>query len=74
MNNIIRIVLKDAMDEEKNLHQIEFESNPTLSELCAAVLILEEVIEHNFSKEEVLLKKGIIYPRLSDLEEIRREK
>lgn len=70
MDNVITITLKDGQDN--NRHAIEFESNPTLSELTAAKLVLEEVLEHNFKKEEILLKEGIIYPRLQDLEEIRR--
>lgn len=47
MNNVITITLKDG---QKNIHRIEFESNPTLSELTAAKLVLEEVLEHNFKK------------------------
>lgn len=70
MDNVITITLKDGQDN--NRHAIEFESNPTLSELVAAKLVIEEVLEHNFHKEEILLKMGIIYPRLSDLEEITR--
>ena len=73
MNNIITITLKDARtDVIDNIHRIEFESNPTLVELVAAKLVIEEVLEHNFRKEEILLKEGIIYPRLQDLEEIGR--
>ena len=30
---------------------------------------IDEVLEHNFKKEEILRKMGIIYPRLQDLEE-----
>lgn len=69
MDNVITITLKDG---QKNIHRIEFESDPTLSELVAAKLVLEEVLEHNFKREEILLKQGIMYPRLQDLEEIRR--
>ena len=73
MDNVITITLKDStFSGQKNIHRIEFESDPTLSELIAAKLVLEEVLEHNFKKEEILLKEGIIYPRLQDLEEIRR--
>lgn len=73
MDNVITITLKDARaDVKDNIHRIQFESNPTLSELTAAKLVIEEVLEHNFKKEEILLKEGIIYPRLQDLEEIRR--
>ena len=69
MDNVITITLKDL---QKSIHKIEFESDPTLSELVAAKLVLEEVLEHNFKREEILLKQGIMYPRLQDLEEIRR--
>ena len=69
MDNVITITLKDG---QKKIYSIEFESNPTLSELTAAKLILEEVLEHNFKKQEILIKEGIIYPKLQDLEEIRR--
>ena len=69
MDNVITITLKDG---QENIHRIDFESNPTLSELVACRLVLDEVLEHNFKKEEILLKMGIIYPRLQDLEEITR--
>lgn len=69
MDNVITIILKDG---QKNIHRIEFESDPTLSELVASKLVIEEVLEHNFKKEEILLKMGLIYPRLQDLEEIKR--
>lgn len=75
MDNVITITLKDAValkDGQKNIHRIEFESDPSLSELVAAKLVIEEVLEHNFNKQEIILKEGIIYPRLQDLEEIRR--
>lgn len=70
MDNVLTITLKDKGEKK---HQISFESNPTCSELCAAVLVLEEVLEHNFTKEEILTKRHLIYPRLRDLEEERRE-
>jgi hypothetical protein len=66
MDNVITITLKDG---QENIHRIDFESNPTLSELVACRLVIDEVLEHNFKKEEILLKMGIIYPRLQDLEE-----
>lgn len=73
MNNTITIILKDkSLDESENIHRIEFGSNPTVSELCAAKLVIEEVLEHNFKKEEILRYTGIIYPRLENLEEVRR--
>lgn len=70
MDNVITITLKDG---QENIHRIDFESNPTISELVACRLVIDEVLEHNFKKEEILLKMGIIYPRLSDLEETIRE-
>lgn len=66
MDNVITITLKDG---QENIHRIDFESNPTISELVACRLVIDEVLEHNFKKEEILLKMGLIYPRLSDLEE-----
>ena len=66
MDNVITITLKDG---QENIHRIDFESNPTLSELVACRLVIDEVLEHNFKKEEILLKMGVIYPRLQDLEE-----
>ena len=73
MNNTITIILKDkSLNESENIHRIEFESNPTVSELCAAKLVIEEILEHNFKKEEILRYTGIIYPRLENLEEVRR--
>ena len=70
MDNIITITLKDKPDLHK--HQICFESNPSCSELAAACLVLEEVMEHNFSKAEILSARHLVYGRLEDLEEIRR--
>lgn len=55
MDNVITITLKDG---QKNIHRIEFESNPTLSELTAAKLVLEEVLEHNFKKKRSFSKRG----------------
>lgn len=72
MDNIITITLKDKKLNNEDIHRIEFESNPTISELCAAYLAIEEVIDHNFSKEEKLRYLGLVYPRLENLEEIRR--
>lgn len=70
MDNVIKIIFDDKQKEHR--HRIEFDSNPTISELCAAVLVLEEVLEHNFSKMEILRYKDLTYPRLEDLEEVTR--
>ena len=70
MDNVFTIVLKDKPDE--HIHKITFESNPTCTELAAACLVLEEVMEHNFTKAEILSARHLIYGRLTDLEEERR--
>lgn len=72
MDNIITITLKDKRLDNTDIHRIEFQHNPTVSELCACKLIIEEVLEHNFKKEEILRFMDIIYPRLENLEEVRR--
>ena len=73
MDNIITITLKEKkLEGADNIYRIEFESNPTVSELCAAKLVLEEILEHNFKKEEILRYTDLVYPRLSNIEEIRR--
>ena len=68
MDNTITIKLDDKKETER--HTIFFDSAPTLSELIAATLVLEEVIEHNFDKEQILQTKAQIYPRLKDIEEV----
>ena len=70
MDNVITITLKDKPDFHK--HQISFESNPNLQELAAACLVLEEVMEHNYHKAEILSARHLIYGRLEDLEEERK--
>lgn len=73
MDNIITITLKEKrLTGFDNIYRIEFESNPTVSELCAAKLVLEEILEHNFKKEEILRYTDLVYPRLGNIEEIRR--
>ena len=71
MDNVITITLKDT--EKEHRHEIAFENDPSLLELAAACLTLEEVMEHNFKKGEILFARHLIYGRLADLEEIRRE-
>lgn len=70
MNNIITITLDDTQAEHE--FHVKFKNDPSLSELITASLVLEEVLEHNFKKEDILLKKGIIFPKIRDLEEVRR--
>lgn len=66
MDNIIKITLND----KEHIHRIEMDSSPTPSELVAAVLVLWEVLEHNFDRQTILNKIPIIYSRLYDLEEV----
>ena len=66
MDNKIVITLKDSKK------QINFESNPTLFELVATKLIIEEVIEHNFHKSEVYETLHHVYNLISDVEEVIR--
>lgn len=70
MKNIITITLDDSKAEHH--FYVKFENDPSLSELVTAKLVLEEVLEHNFKKGDILLKEGIIYQKLTDLEEVRR--
>lgn len=73
MDNVITITLKEKrIENSENTYRIEFESNPTVSELCAAKLVLEEVMEHNFKKGEILRYTDLVYPRLENIEEVRR--
>ena len=73
MDNTITIILKEKhIEGSDNVYRIEFESNPTVSELCAAKLVLEEVMEHNFTKGEILRYTDLVYPRLENIEEVRR--
>lgn len=68
MDNIITITLDDKKSE--NRHTIDFQSSPTLSELVAATLVLEECLEHNFDKSSILKMRSMIYDRLEDVEEM----
>ena len=68
MENIITITLND----KENIHKIEFDSSPTVSELVAVGLIIHEVLEHNFNKAEIFSKIAPIYGRLENVEEIIR--
>ena len=71
MNNVIIITLDDTQVEHN--FNVTFQSDPSLSELITSKLILEEVLEHNFSKSDILLKQGIIYEKIRDIEELRRK-
>lgn len=68
MENIITITL----DDKNHKHKIEFDSSPTVSELVAVGLIIQEVLEHNFDKQSIFNMIAPIYGRLSDIEEVVR--
>lgn len=69
MDNIIEIKLKEKPEKDYNIF---FESPPTCSELVASILILQEVLEHNFTRQEILTKFATMYARLQDIEEKKR--
>lgn len=71
MNNVIIITLDDTQAEHN--FNVSFQNDPSLSELITSKLILEEVLEHNFNKADILLKQGIIYGKIRDIEELRRK-
>ena len=68
MENIITITL----DDKNHKHKIEFDSSPTISELVAVGLIIQEVLEHNLDKQSIFNMIAPIYGRLTDVEEVVR--
>ena len=68
MDNVITITLND----KEHIHKIEFDSSPTVSELVAVGLIIQEVLEHNFDKQSIFKMIAPIYGRLTDIEEVIR--
>ena len=66
MENVITITL----DDKNHKHSIEFDSSPTISELVAVGLIIQEVLEHNFDKQSIFNMIAPIYGRLTDVEEV----
>lgn len=71
MDNIITIRLKENKDGTHD-YKIQFESNPTASELVASWLILQEILEHNFDRQLIYTKMNSLYSRIIDIEEVRR--
>ena len=67
MDNIIEIKLKEKPEKDYNIF---FESPPTSSELVASIIILQEVLEHNFDRQEILTKFCTLYGRIRDIEEV----
>lgn len=68
MDNVITVTLKE--DQQK---RIEFESRPTLYELVAMKLIIDECLEHNFNKGDILDSMSHMYMRLENVEEVINE-
>ncbi len=69
MDNVITITIKEHLPE-KERYNVKFESNPTIHELMAVKLLFEEVLDHNFDKQDQIQAAANIYPRFSDIEEI----
>ena len=67
MDNVITITLKEK--PEKN-YGVKFETPPSISELVASILVLQEVMENNFDRQTILNKMASVYARLQDLEEV----
>ena len=72
MDNIITIKLKEAEDGSHD-YNIKFETRPSVSELVASWLILQEVLEHNFDRQLIYTKMNSLYSRIRDIEEVRRQ-
>ena len=70
MENVITITLLDK--GEDSVHKIEFDSSPTVSELVGAIIVLQQVLEHNFDRQTILNKLASIYARLENIEEVVR--
>ena len=73
MDNVITITLKDHTGQDP-IYKIEFANNPELNELLISKLLFEEILEHNYTKQDIYLRQGIIYPRIRDIEEVNRGK
>ena len=71
MDNVIKVTLKETPTGEHDYH-IDFESNPTISELIAGYLILQIVIENNFDRSQIYTKCAALYDRIRDIEEVIR--
>lgn len=71
MNNIITIRLKEKEDGTHD-YKIEFETNPSVTELVASWMILQEILEHNFDRQLIYTKMSSLYSRIIDVEEVKR--
>lgn len=71
MDNLITIKLKENKDGAHD-YKIEFESNPTLSELCTCMILFQQITSRNFGTQDILTKMSSVYHRLEDVEEVKR--
>ena len=72
MDNVITITLKEDKATGEHVYHIDFESSPTISELCAVHLIIQEALNNNFDKTLIYTKCAAIYDRIRDVEEVMR--
>ena len=72
MDNTIVITFKENKETAEHDYHITFESSPTVTELCAAYLVLKEVLENNFDRTLIYTKCATIYDRIRDIEEVLR--
>lgn len=72
MDNTIVITFKEKKDTGEHDYHITFESNPSLSELCAAYLVLKECLYNNFDQVSIYTKCAALYDRIMDIEEVLR--
>lgn len=56
----------------QDLYNIHFKNNPDIDELTTCVLVLEEILEHNFNKAQILRSRSKMFHSLVDIEEVRR--
>lgn len=71
MDNKITVTLKELETGEHDYH-MDFESSPTLSELCAVYLIIKMVLQNNFDDRLIFSQCATIYDRIADVEEVYR--
>lgn len=70
MNNVIIINLDKQ--SETDTYNITFRNDPTLDELTTSLIILDELIEHNFTKDQFIRSYSKMYHRIVDMEEVKR--
>ena len=71
MNNVIIINLDKQSDTDT--YNITFRNDPTLDELTTSLIVLDELIEHNFTKDQFIRSYCRMYHRIVDMEEVERQ-